>query len=197
MLIALNKPYGVLSQFTQEAPGQRTLAEFGLPAAVYPVGRLDQDSEGLLLLTDEPGLNTRLLDPKNAHARTYWAQVERHPTPAKLRELADGVMIRTAKGQAPRLTLPCRASLLLADPPGLWERNPPIRYRAEIPTAWLELTLTEGRNRQVRRMTAVIGHPTLRLVRARIGALELAALGLQSGEWRGLNEAERKRVFAK
>jgi 23S rRNA pseudouridine2457 synthase len=196
MLIALNKPYGVLSQFTQEVAGQRTLGEFGLPADVYPVGRLDQDSEGLLLLTDEAALNQRLLDPRRGHPRTYWAQVEGVPAAEQLRRLRQGVPIRAAKGQAPRPTLPCRARLLGAEPP-LWERDPPIRYRAAIPTAWLELELTEGRNRQVRRMTAAIGHPTLRLVRARIGALPLAELALAPGTWRELTASERQAVFAK
>lgn len=196
MLIALNKPYGVMSQFTQEAPGQRTLAEFGLPAHVYPVGRLDQDSEGLLLLTDEPGLNTRLLDPKHGHTRAYWAQVEQIPSPANLRKLAGGVPIRTAKGQAPRPSLPCNAILLPAEP-ALWDRDPPIRYRAAIPTAWIELELTEGRNRQVRRMTAAIGHPTLRLVRVRIGTLPLSALNLPPGQWRELTGSERELLLTR
>lgn len=195
MLIALNKPYGVLSQFTQEVPGQRTLAEFGLPAGVYPIGRLDQDSEGLLLLTDETGLNSRLLDPRHGHARTYWAQVEQIPSAESLRRLAAGVSIRTAKGQAPRITLPCRARLL-ETAPDLWERDPPIRYRASIPTAWIELELTEGRNRQVRRMTAAIGHPTLRLVRVGIGKLKLRDLGLVSGSWRDLGPSDRSQTLA-
>ncbi|WP_221029126.1 pseudouridine synthase [Actomonas aquatica] len=190
MLIALYKPYGVLSQFTPE-PGSRwsTLADFGLPSRVYPLGRLDADSEGLLLLSDEPGLNTRLLDPKRGHRREYWAQVERIPDAAALRQLAAGVNIRGHH------TAPCEARLL--DPaPTLPPRDPPVRYRKNVPDAWISLVLTEGKNRQVRRMTAAVDHPTLRLHRATIGQLELAKLALQPGEWRGLNDAERRLVFA-
>lgn len=189
MLLALHKPYGVLSQFTPE-PGSRwrTLADFGLPKDVYALGRLDADSEGLLLLSDEPGLNSRLLDPAHGHRREYWVQVERLPTDAALAELARGVTIGGHRTQ------PCRVRRL--DPaPALPPRDPPIRERKNVPDCWLALELTEGKNRQVRRMTAAVGHPTLRLVRARIGALTLASLGLAPGQWRELTCAERDAVF--
>jgi len=188
VLIALHKPYGVLSQFTPEAPGQRTLAECGLPAGVYPVGRLDADSEGLLLLTDEAGLNHRLLHPTRGHWRRYWAQVEGEPDAEALAKLAAGVMVQG------RRTLPARASRL--DPqPDVPPRDPPIRVRREIPDTWIAVELHEGRNRQVRRMTAAVGHPTLRLLRVRIGAFELPA-DLAPGAWRELTRAEREAVFA-
>lgn len=189
MLLAFHKPYGVLSQFTPE-PGSRwqTLADFGFPESVYPIGRLDADSEGLLLLSDEPGLNTRLLDPRRAHRRTYWAQVERIPSPDALAQLARGIILEGRK------TLPCRAALL--DPqPSVPPRDPPIRFRKHVPDCWIALELIEGKNRQVRRMTAAAGHPTLRLIRVAIGALELS--GLAPGEWRGLSAAERRTVFEK
>jgi 23S rRNA pseudouridine2457 synthase len=190
MLLALHKPYGVLSQFTPE-PGSawRTLADFGLPKGVYPLGRLDADSEGLLLLADEPGLNTRLMDPEQGHGREYWAQVERIPTDAALAELARGVVIGGYR------TRPCTVRRL-EPAPALPPRDPPIRARKHVPDCWLSLELTEGKNRQVRRMTAAIGHPTLRLVRARIGALTLAALALSPGGWREVTAAERREVFA-
>lgn len=199
MLLALNKPYGVLSQFTPE-PGSRwrTLAEFGLPAGVYSLGRLDADSEGLLLLSDEPGLNTRLLDPRHAHAREYWAQVERVPNDAALARLARGVTLgRAQQDCAPTgfTTLPCRVQRL-EPAPDLPPRDPPIRYRKNVPDCWLALELAEGKNRQVRRMTAAIGHPTLRLVRVRIGALTLASLALAPGKWRELSRAERAAVWS-
>ncbi len=187
MLIGLHKPYGVLSQFTPE-PGSRwrTLSDFGLPPNVYPLGRLDADSEGLLLLSDEPGLNTRLLDPAQAHRRQYWVQVEGVPTDAVLQTLARGVVIEG------RSTRPCHAGRL--DPaPALPPRVPPIRVRKSIPDSWIALELIEGRNRQVRRMTAAVGHPTLRLVRARIGHFELGSLA--PGAWRGLSPREREAVF--
>jgi 23S rRNA pseudouridine2457 synthase len=186
MLLAFNKPYGVLSQFTSDGSNNRTLAEFGFPKGVYTLGRLDADSEGLLLFSDEPGLNRRLLEPRNQHAREYWAQVERVPDATSLERLRRGVTIQGHK------TLPCRARIL--DPqPELPPRDPPIRFRKQVPTCWLSLELTEGKNRQVRRMTAAIGHPTLRLVRVRIGGFELGEL--VSGQWRELNEAERRKVF--
>ncbi len=191
MLLALNKPYGVLSQFTPE-PGSawKTLSDFGLPPDVYPLGRLDADSEGLLLISDEPGLNTRLLDPKQAHCREYWVQVERIPSDGALAKLAHGVKIGDHR------TLPCRA-LRLDPPPSLPPRNPPVRYRKTVPDAWIALELTEGKNRQVRRMTATVGHPTLRLVRGRIGTLDLLALKLAPGSWRELSQDEREQVFAR
>jgi 23S rRNA pseudouridine2457 synthase len=189
VLIALHKPYGVLSQFTPE-PGSRwsTLAQFGLPAGVYPLGRLDADSEGLLLLTDEPGLNSRLLEPRHGHRREYWVQVERVPTAAALRQLAQGGI-----NLAGHTSLPCRARLL--DPaPALPPRDPPIRYRRNVPDAWLALELIEGKNRQVRRMTAAVGHPTLRLIRVRIGDLPLGDLA--AGRWVILPPAGRTAALA-
>ncbi len=189
VLLTFHKPYGVLSQFTPE-PGSRwrTLAEFGLPRAVYALGRLDADSEGLLLLSDEPGLNTQLLDPKHAHQREYWVQVERVPSAAALAKLErGGIDLGDYK------TRPCCARVL--DPaPTLAPRVPPIRFRKNVPDCWLSLELTEGRNRQVRRMTAAIGHPTLRLIRGRIGRLSLGELG--PGQWRELGPADRNAVFA-
>ncbi len=188
MLLALHKPYGVISQFTPE-PGSRwrTLADLGLPKNVYPLGRLDADSEGLLLLSDEPGLNSRLLDPANAHRREYWVQVERTPTPDALARLSRGGI--SIDG---RVSLPCRARLL-APAPSIAPRDPPIRFRKNVPDCWLSLELTEGKNRQVRRMTAAIGHPTLRLVRVRIGDFTLEELA--PGRWRELDAAERGAVF--
>ena len=181
MVIAFHKPYGVLCQFTPDQPGQRTLAEFGFPAGVYPVGRLDLDSEGLLLLTDEAGFNHRLLNPAAAHPRTYWAQVEGNPTPEALARLQRGGL----EIQGHR-TLPCRARLL--DPaPAVPLRDPPVRFRQAIPTAWLELQLTEGKNRQVRRMTAAVGFPTLRLIRTAIGGFEGTCLA--EGAWEVLDRA--------
>ena len=186
MLLAFHKPYGVLSQFTPDGSPNRPLSGFGFPPRVYPLGRLDADSEGLLLLSDEPGLNTRLLDPERGHPRTYWAQVERIPSPDSLARLARGVALQDYR------TRPCRATLL--DPqPVISPRTPPIRFRKNVPDAWIELELQEGKNRQVRRMTAAIGHPTLRLIRVRIGTF--SAENLTPGSWRELSAAERKQVF--
>lgn len=187
MLLAFFKPYGVLTQFTPDQPGQRTLADFGFPPRVYPLGRLDMDSEGLLLLSDEAGLNTRLLDPSAAHPRTYVAEVEGAPSPSALNALARGGL--DLKGHR---TLPCQA-ILLEVPPDLPPRDPPVRFRKSIPTTWIRLTLTEGKNRQVRRMTAAVGFPTLRLVRVSIGGLPLG--DLQPGEWRELTAVERSLVW--
>ena len=174
MVILFNKPYGVLSQFTPEA-GHRALNEFGFPPCVYAAGRLDHDSEGALLLTDDGKLIKRLLDPKFEHPRTYLAQVDGQITPEAIMQLSKGVVI---KGYH---TKPCKAEI--ATPPDdLWERVPPIRYRANIPTSWVKLTLIEGKNRQVRHMTAAVGFPTLRLIRIQIG--DFALDGLQPGEWR-------------
>jgi 23S rRNA pseudouridine2457 synthase len=185
MLIAFHKPYGVLSQFTEDIPGQKTLVSFGFPPRVYPIGRLDADSEGLLLLSDEPELNEFLLHPRHAHRRTYWAQVERIPTAEALAQLARGVEIRGHR------TLPCRVYGL--DPqPSLPPRDPPIRFRKHVPDCWIALKMIEGKNRQVRRMTAAIGHPTLRLIRVQIGGLELG--GLAAGRWRALGPEERERL---
>lgn len=187
MLLAFHKPYGVLSQFTPE-PGSRwrTLAEFGFPKGVYALGRLDADSEGLLLLSDEPGLNSKLMDPKSAHWREYWVQVERVPTPGALQRLERGITIGGYQ------TLPARAKQL-EPAPAIPPRAPPIRYRKNVPDCWLSLELQEGKNRQVRRMTAAIGHPTLRLLRVRIGKFALGALS--SGAWREVTSPERTAVF--
>ncbi|HXG49342.1 MAG TPA: pseudouridine synthase [Methylomirabilota bacterium] len=186
MLIAFNKPYGVLSQFTPDGSPHRTLAEFGFPPGVYPIGRLDADSEGLLLLSDEAGLNERLLHPRHGHRRVYWAQVERIPDDEALARLAAGCVIQG------RRTRPARAWLL--DPqPTVPPRDPPIRFRKTVPDCWIGLELTEGKNRQVRRMTAAMGHPTLRLIRVQIGAFALG--DLPPGAWRILTGAARRRVL--
>ncbi len=189
MLLAFHKPYGVLSQFTPE-PGSRwrTLANFGFPKKIYPLGRLDADSEGLLLLSDEPGLNSHLLDPANAHRREYWVQVERVPLPDALTRLTRGGLALDG-----HRTLPCRVRLL-EPAPKIPPRDPPIRFRKNIPDCWLALELIEGKNRQVRRMTAAIGHPTLRLLRVRIGDFLLG--DLLPGRWRELAAPERSQVFA-
>ncbi len=188
VLIAFNKPFGVLSQFTPDGSPNRPLADFGLPPRVYSIGRLDADSEGLLLLSDEPAWNDRLLHPRQAHAREYWVQIERRPSPEALQRLARGVIV------AGRQTLPGRAWLL--DPqPSMPPREPPIRFRKTVPDCWIALELVEGKNRQVRRMTAAIGHPTLRLVRVRIGQLRLAELTLPPSAWKVLSEAESRRVL--
>ncbi|MBE2181236.1 MAG: pseudouridine synthase [Chthoniobacterales bacterium] len=186
MLLALHKPYGVLSQFTPDRPGQRTLAESGLPPGVYPLGRLDRDSEGLLLLSDEPGLNTELLDPSRSHRRTYWVQVDGGITESALLDLRAGIVI------GGRRTLPAEARIIHPEIP---PREPPVRFRKSIPTSWIELELREGRNRQVRRMTAAAGFPTLRLLRIRIGRFDLPA-NLPPGHWRELHPDERASVFA-
>lgn len=185
MLIAFHKPWGVLSQFTPDGSPNRPLAEFDFPPGVYPIGRLDADSEGLLLLSDEPEWNERLLPPRRGHLRTYWAQVERVPAADALRQLARGVIVQG------RRTLPCRARWL-DPPPVMPPRDPPIRFRKRVLDGWLELQLVEGKNRQVRRMTAAIGHPTLRLIRVGIGRFELGAL--RAGRWRELTAAERALV---
>ena len=186
MLIAFNKPYGVLSQFTRDASPHRPLADFGFPKNVYPVGRLDADSEGLLLLSDEPQLNRRLLQPRHAHQREYWVQVEQIPTAQVLRRLEAGLVVQS------RVTLPCRA-WKLEPQPEIPPRNPPIRVRKTVPACWIGLELVEGKNRQVRRMTAAIGHPTLRLIRVRIGGFRLG--NLAPGAWRELKPTERKMLL--
>ena len=186
--ILFHKPYNVLSQFTDRNPAdpglgsdRGTLSDYLDIPGVYPVGRLDRDSEGLLLLTDHGWLQHRLSHPKFHHPRTYWAQVERIPEGAALAQLAQGVIIQNYR------TRPAQAQVLTPEPQ-LPPRDPPIRYRKTVPTAWVELTLTEGKNRQVRRMTAAVGHPTLRLVRVAIADLTLGSL--QPGEWRELSPAE-------
>lgn len=192
MLIAFNKPYGVLCQFTDDAqgrasvartgragatrstPSRPTLAGFGLPPDVYAAGRLDHDSEGLLLLTDDGGLAHRLTDPRHKRPKTYWVQVEGEPRDEQLAALRRGVDLSDGP------TRPADAVRIEA--PALWPRDPPVRFRKTVPDAWLELTISEGRNRQVRRMTAAVGLPTLRLVRVAIGGVGLG--GLAPGEWR-------------
>ncbi len=175
------KPYNVLSQFTDDSPNPRsTLKDFIPVPNVYAVGRLDQDSEGLMLLTDNGQLQHRLSDPKFEHSKTYWVQVENIPPDEAIAQLRKGVKIKDY------LTRPAIVDRL--PEPDLPDRDPPIRFRKNIPTAWLEITLTEGRNRQVRRMTAAVGFPTLRLVRVAIGKLRLT--GLSPGEWRELTPDE-------
>jgi 23S rRNA pseudouridine2457 synthase len=215
VLIAFHKPYGVLSQFTGDGSPNRTLSEFGFPKNVYPIGRLDADSEGLLFLSDEPEWNERLLHPRHAHEREYWVQVEKIPTLASLKKLARGVLIQGHK------TLPCRAWILEPQPEVISTsvatsrqsaaisskgrsavlcrnaatlkippRHPPIRFRKTVPTCWIGLELIEGKKRQVWRMTAAIGHPTLRLIRVRIGNFWLG--DLPAGQWRIFKVEERK-----
>ncbi len=177
MLIAFNKPFGVICKFRPEA-GRRTLVDFISDRNVYPAGRLDTDSEGLLLLTDNGVLQARISNPRDKLTKVYWAQVEGAPSAAALLALREGVTLSDFK------TKPAGARII-DTPDNLWPRDPPIRYRAKIPTAWLELTLREGKNRQVRRMTAHAGFPTLRLVRARVG--EVTVEGLAPGEWREID----------
>ncbi|MEN7528561.1 pseudouridine synthase [Cupriavidus sp. DL-D2] len=174
-LIALNKPFQMMSQFSAH-PSRPTLADCIDLAGVYPAGRLDADSEGLLLLTDDGLLQTRIADPRHKLEKTYLAQVEGVPDAAALARLRGGVDLGDF------VTLPAQARIV-DEPAWLWERHPPIRYRAAIPTTWVEVKIREGKNRQVRRMTAAVGFPTLRLVRAAIGNLSLAQLGLAPGQW--------------
>ncbi|MBD8697410.1 pseudouridine synthase [Stenotrophomonas sp. CFBP 13718] len=174
-LILFNKPFNVLCQFTDRSvPPRPTLAGFGLPPQVYAAGRLDHDSEGLLLLTDDGGLAHRLTDPRHKADKTYWVQVEGEPTDDQLDQLRRGVVLNDGP------SLP--ASAVSIPTPALWPRDPPVRFRKSVPDAWLAVTLREGRNRQVRRMTAAVGLPTLRLVRAAIGPYRLD--DLQPGQWR-------------
>jgi 23S rRNA pseudouridine2457 synthase len=214
MLIAFHKPFGVLSQFTGDGSPNRPLAEFGFPKNVYAIGRLDADSEGLLLLSDEPAWNEKLLHPRHAHEREYWAQVEKIPSPESLKKLEKGISIQGRK------TLPCRAWLLEPQPEIRWgeapdepnvghlktaargdarptkiqPRVPPIRFRKSVPDCWIGLELIEGKNRQVRRMTAAIGHPTLRLLRVRIGNFWLG--DLPAGQWKILSVEEGESVLS-
>ena len=206
MLIAFNKPYGVLSQFTGDGSPNRPLADFNFPKNVYAIGRLDADSEGLLLLSDEAHWNEKLLHPRHAHEREYWAQVEKIPARESLEKLQRGLIIRGQK------TLPCRAWLLepqpvvadglhsnssvgeTARPAKIPPRNPPIRFRKHVADCWIGLELVEGKNRQVRRMTAAVGHPTLRLLRVRIGNFRLG--DLPSGQWRVLANDECEQVLS-
>ncbi len=191
--ILFHKPYHVLSQFSAEGD-KKTLAHFfnGLNKNIYPAGRLDYDSEGLLLLTDDKAMTHKMLDPEFGHSRTYLVQVDGDITESAIRKLSDGVDINidgkpwhTKKAVAKKLQ----------DPPEIDERNPPVRFRKNIPTSWISLTLTEGKNRQVRRMTAAVGFPTLRLIRYAIGALKLD--GLKSGSFQLLNEGSKELLFSK
>jgi 23S rRNA pseudouridine2457 synthase len=196
-LLLFNKPYGVLTQFT-DAHGRSTLADYVRVPGVYPAGRLDYDSEGLLLLTDDGRLQARIADPKHKLPKTYWVQVEGTPTNEAMERLRRGVTLRegatgASMHRAPRLdpigegqiTRPAQARLITE--PELWPRQPPIRFRKNIPTTWIEIILTEGRNRQVRRMTAAVGLPTLRLVRVAVGPYTLT--DLKPGEWRLVSPA--------
>ena len=173
-IVFLNKPYGVLSQFTPEGKW-RALDEFIPVKGVYVAGRLDADSEGLLILTDDGKLQAKIADPRHKLEKTYWAQIEGMPDEAALDKLRAGIALSDFTARPARVRT-------IDEPAGLWQRDPPIRYRAAIPTSWLEIRISEGKNRQVRRMTAAIGYPTLRLIRAAIGAATLA--GLAPGQWR-------------
>jgi len=178
VLIAFNKPFGVACKFSPE-PGRKTLADYIGVTGVYPAGRLDTDSEGLLLLTDDGILQARIAEPKHKLAKVYWAQVEGSPSQTALEPLRRGVNLGDFTTQ------PASAAVI-DEPKGLWPRVPPIRYRAKIPTTWIELTINEGKNRQVRRMTAKVGFPTLRLIRASIGKVSVEGLAL--GTWREIGQ---------
>ena len=180
MLIAFNKPFGVLSQFTDkgtDGSSRPTLSAYIDVPGIYPAGRLDRDSEGLLLLTDDGKLQAQIADPKHKMEKTYWAQVEGEPDDRALEAFRSGLDLKDGR------TRPARINRI-EEPPGLWERDPPIRYRKSVPDCWLEIGLREGKNRQVRRMNAAIGHPTLRLIRAAIGDWSID--GLKPGEWKEL-----------
>lgn len=184
MLLLFNKPYGVLCQFS-DSEKRRTLADFVNIKGVYPAGRLDKDSEGLVLLTNDGSLQHQISHPSHKLPKTYWVQVEGIPKDNDIKVLRDGIQLKDGK------TAPAKARIL--QEPELWPRVPPIRHRANIPTTWLELTINEGRNRQVRRMTAAIGHPTLRLVRSRVGSWSLD--NLAPGEWRETQIPENWRTI--
>jgi 23S rRNA pseudouridine2457 synthase len=174
-LIALNKPFGTICQFSPHET-RSTLADWVKSPGVYPAGRLDADSEGLLLLTDDGALQARIAEPRRKLVKRYWAQVEGDPDTAALAALEGGVDLGDF------VTQPCRANKI-AEPAHLWPRNPPIRFRAAIPTTWVEIAISEGKNRQVRRMTAAVGFPTLRLVRVAIGEVDIFSLGVAPGAW--------------
>lgn len=179
LIVLFNKPYNVLCQFTDESD-RATLADYIPVKGVYPAGRLDRDSEGLMLLTDDGQLQHRIADPRHKLEKSYWVQVEGEPDKEALTQLHKGVLLNDG------MTAPAAAELIA--PPPIWPRTPPIRYRANIATSWLQLTIREGRNRQVRRMTAAVGHPTLRLIRNRIGVWELGDIA--PGEYRILTHHE-------
>lgn len=179
MLIAFNKPYGVLSQFTDPEANRPTLADYIHIPKVRPAGRLDFDSEGLLILTSDGILQARIADPRYKLAKTYWVQVEGIPDSPAISKLKNGVILKD--GPTRKAEVKC-----IEEPKAIWPRTPPIRYRASIPTSWLEITISEGRNRQVRRMTAAVGHPTLRLIRSSIGPWNIE--GLEPGQWRQLSQ---------
>lgn len=181
MIIALNKPFGVLSKFT-DPEGRANLADYVAVPGVYPVGRLDADTEGLLLLSDEPLLAHKLTDPRFEHPKTYWVQVERDPGLKALLALREGVLIEGRK------TIQAEARVI--GEPALWERPVPVRLRKTVPTAWIEIVLREGRNRQIRRMTAAVGHPCLRIVRVAVGPVGLGDLA--SGTWREVVGRDRE-----
>ena len=173
-LIMLNKPYDVLCQFSDDGSGRQNLSHYVDVPDVYPAGRLDRDSEGLLLLTNDGRLQAQISSPKFKQPKTYWVQVEGVPSEEAITQLCQGVELKDG------ITRPAQAKLI-DEPEGLWPRNPPIRQRKSVPDSWIELTITEGKNRQVKRMTAAVGHPTLRLIRCQIGERRLNAL--QPGEW--------------
>lgn len=177
--VAFYKPYGVLCQFSGEE-NDKTLADFNLPKEIYAAGRLDKDSEGLLILTNDGVFNQRLTNPKFEKEKTYWVQVEKVPDEKKLEILSKGVIIKNYK------TLPCHVRVI--EEPQVPDRDPPIRFRKNVPTCWLEITIREGKNRQVRRMTAAIGHPTLRLIRYQMGNINLK--NLNPGEWVEVNKKD-------
>lgn len=180
LYFAFYKPYGILSQFTSDRP-ELTLSKFNLPKEVYACGRLDKDSEGLLLLTNDGALIEKMLNPKNEKEKTYWVQVERIPSEESLKKFREGLIIEDYT------TKPCSVNIIVPQP-DIPARVPPIRERKNVPTCWLEVVITEGKNRQVRRMTAAIGHPTLRLIRKKIGKLSLD--GLREGEFRAVRLEE-------
>ena len=180
MLVLLNKPYQVLSQFSDK-DGRATLGDFVDVPGVYPAGRLDYDSEGLMLLTDDGKLQARISQPASKIPKTYWAQVEGEPSPRQLDALVCGVMLKDGEARAV-------AARAIESPAGLWDRDPPIRYRASVPDTWIEIVITEGRNRQVRRMTAAAGLPTLRLIRYSIGSWSID--DLEPGNWRQISNKE-------